>query len=128
MKWSNWHNRYNGQGENPGTDCSHDQDLARQEYAADADINNIIKRIMNGDSSMLRSTIHGLVDYTQDLTDAYAAVDALRIAYHDLPEHVRNTMTQEEFIDRLAAGERIETVPDEETVTQITDETPKTDV
>lgn len=128
MRWQNWHNRYNGLGENPGTDCSNDLDLARQEYAADADINNIIRRIMAGDTTMLRSTMHGLVDYTAGLTEAYTAADDLREAYVNLPEEIRVTLTQEEFITKLASGEKIELQEQPEPVTQVTETTPPTDV
>lgn len=123
--WANWHHRYTGGGERPKIDCSGDEDLARQEYAADADINNIIKRIMAGDTSMLRSTMHGLVDYTAGLTEAYEAAEELRNAYVNLPEHVRVTLTQEDFIAKLAAGESIDVSEKQETVTQVTDETPQ---
>jgi len=87
--------------DNPTTDASHgaiielsngeireNKDTARQEFAKEADINNMLSKF--GITPERGAPTFGEWDDTLDLQQAIASVTEARAAYADLPEALRN--------------------------------------
>lgn len=124
-----WPNRWATGNHEPVVDCSGDTPLTRQEFKDDADINNLVARMLNGQSVPMSQPQYGDADYTKDLDGAYAAADELVATYNGLPQEVRDTMTKSEFLGRILAGEQLEAFTDLQDQKQpegTTEETPKT--
>lgn len=106
--WANRHKPLPG----PVIDCSQDQDMARQEFAKDADINVIVARLLRTGGVLPAPTNFAAVDYTADLTDQYMAVQELREAHHKLVEEGQLQLGFMEYLEKLSTGEPI--VPEPE--------------
>lgn len=93
--------------ERPVINCSGEEDLARQEFARDADINVMVERMMRGQLIMPQPGRYGAVDYTADLDAQYAAVQELRGQHHELTAKglQLDFMT---YLEKLNQGEPIE--------------------
>lgn len=103
-----WPNRWGTGHEQPVVDCSGDTPLTRQEFKDDADINNLVARMMNGQSVPLRQPQFGDADYTRDLQGAYEATEELVTTYNGLPQEVRDQVTKTEFVARILRGEQLD--------------------
>lgn len=81
------------------------EDVARQEFRDEADINVLLKRYGVGNGPPLRDPIYGEVDYDMDLQGAYTAVRTAREAFQRLPEAVRQVYpTWEQVLAGIGAG------------------------
>lgn len=66
------------------------EDMARQEFKAEADINNILKRYgVNGSALPIRPVVYQEVDYTIDLQQAMGAIETAQDMYRKLPPSLR---------------------------------------
>lgn len=92
-----------------GTDCSDDPGLTRQEFAADADINNIMKKFeatgqLPPNTRPGQSTAH--IDYDIGLQEALMAAQNAKELYATMPEELlRRYPTFQGFIRALDSGE-----------------------
>lgn len=77
------------------------EDVTRQEFRDEADINVLLKRYGVGSGPPLRDPIYGEVDYDLDLMGAYTAVRQAREAFQRLPQDVREAYPS---WDQLLAG------------------------
>lgn len=69
--------------------CPVDDEITRQEFAKDADVNVLLRRFgavppMRGDPRFVE------VDFSTDLLSAYGAVERARAAYAELPARIRD--------------------------------------
>lgn len=122
-----WPNRWATGNHEPVVDCSGDTPLTRQEFKDEADINNLVARMLNGQSVPMGQPQYGDADYTKDLDGAYQAADELVATYDGLPRGVRENMTKSEFLTRILAGEQLEAFTEEPRKEPVgtSEETPK---
>lgn len=67
--------------------CSESRDMARQEFKAESDINEILKKF--GLTNPLRQVTYGEVDFDLDLQQAFAAIAAAKQAYREIPDELK---------------------------------------
>lgn len=90
--------------------CRKSTNRARQEDAADADINTILRKHTHG--LPLRPLEYGQVDFDLDLTGAYAAVAEARRGFRLLPPHLRAKYPSwESLMAAVANGEVVSLDP-----------------
>lgn len=85
-----------------------DEPLVRQEDTIETDINYLIAKY--GYHALLGrpQPVYGEFDYTMTLQDHYHAAAKVRQAYDNLPEHVRERYSREEFFAMLSAGAELD--------------------
>lgn len=92
-----------------GIDCSKDPGLTRQEQAADADINNIMKRF--GVSESQRPVMYGEQDFTYDLQQSIEAVREVKNAHAAMHTDLKKVFpTWQRFINAVETGEAEKTI------------------
>lgn len=90
--------------------CTAEEDMARQEFAKDADINVLLKRF--GMNVLVRNPEYGEVDFDLDLQGAYRAVAEAREGFARLPAHLRERFPDwETLMAAVANGEAISLTP-----------------
>lgn len=96
-----------------GTVFSPKEDLTRQEFKDDADINTILRRA--GGDAFSRPASYGVNDFDLDLQSAYISMAELRAGYDRLPVHLREQFpTLSDLLGAVANGEEIPFIPPEE--------------
>lgn len=87
-----------------GLDCTTSTDTARQEFKDEADVNKILARY--GVNAPQRQAIFGETDFTLDLQQAFAAIEAAKNAHHKLPQSLREQYpTWQSVLNGLDSGE-----------------------
>lgn len=87
-----------------------EENLARQEFKKDADINNIVARLLAGQPVPMAQAKYGEADYTLDLQAAYGMADSLVDEYNKLPSEVRQHMNKTAFVNALLEGQTLEDI------------------
>lgn len=91
------------------------KDMARQEFGAEADINNMLSRF--GVVPDTKQPIYGVWDETLDLQQAITSTREARNAYQQLPEELRKKFgSMEELLNAIENGSleiRDEKAPEE---------------
>lgn len=83
--------------------CDPREDKTRQEFAAEADINTLLRRFGAGGMEM-RPVVYGIQDTDLELQQVYAAVEVSENAWARLPENLRARYS--DWSELLAAVER----------------------
>lgn len=105
--WPGWANRHTKTRSPNGTNCSGSQDMARQEFKKDSDINTIVERLMRGQEVPGRTAAYGAVDYTVGLTEQYQAVAELRERHSELRAKEATQLDFMGYLEALNRGEDI---------------------
>lgn len=93
-----------------GTSFDPKEDLTRQEFKEDADINTILKRA--GGDAFARPATYGVADFDLDLQSAYISMAEIRAGYDRLPAHLREQFPSlSDLLGAVANGEAIEINP-----------------
>lgn len=101
-----------------GLACPPEEDMARQEFKKDADINVIVERIMRGQPvPMTRNAGYSATDYTADLDSQYQTLQQLRQEHHAFLEKYQLELPFLEYLEKLATGEEL-VPPDPEPTTE----------
>lgn len=91
-----------------GIACDEAEDVTRQEFADEADVNVILRRFGVGNLPPMQPLTFGEVDYDLDLQGAYAAVRDATLAHQNLPEAIRaNYPTWEDVYAGMERGELV---------------------
>lgn len=89
--------------DNVVTDCGNLPDTARQEFKNDADIHYMLQKF--GVVQARGAPTYGEWDDAIDLQQAIEAVEIAQMAYHELPENLRQKFTSmEELLTALNNG------------------------
>lgn len=89
-----------------GLSCPPEENLTRQEFKDEADINNIVARFYPFAPPMARVPQYGEQDMSLDLHQAMLGIQAAREAYADVPPALRAQFpTYADFVRAVAAGE-----------------------
>lgn len=85
-------------------DCSASEDMTRQEFKDEADINKILNRF--GYDTQQKTPTFGEVNFTADLQQALDAIKQARAAHADLPPDVKKDFpTWQTLLNALERGE-----------------------
>lgn len=88
-----------------GLRCPPEENMTRQEFAEEADINNIVARFYPFAPPMSRAVQFGEQDMSLDLHSAMLAVQDAKDAYQTLPESLRSQYpTYSDFVSAVADG------------------------
>lgn len=89
--------------DNPTIDCSGDNDMARQEYKDEADINYMLSKF--GITQPRGTPVYGEWDDTVDLQSALQSVSDARAAFKELPDQLKNKFHRmEDLLTALENG------------------------
>lgn len=110
---------------NTGIDCSDAEDMARQEFKEETDINNILRRFgLNG--FLNNDGRYTDTDYTIDLQSALTTISDARQTFEDLPANIREKYpTMPKLVNALENGTFDKALLNPATPPQPVTETPK---
>lgn len=94
-------------GDNPTIDCSDMQDMARQEFKDETNVNNIIQRFLGtGVPPVQRQPVFGDRDFDIDLHGGYLAVENAQRAFLRLPKALKDKYKNTQgLLDAMWRGE-----------------------
>lgn len=107
-----------------GLDCTEDRDLARQEFAQEADVNYLLKQY--GVNAPMKQPIYGQeVNYDLELAHAYEAIDDARRFFDAAPDELKTQFpTWQSMVNGMANGTYTQALLDLEKKQKAEKETP----